>query len=112
LSKKVTKERLLTIPQVREILSSMEELGLDQLQRRTLDYAMKFSRLESAEKAEELVKRLVEEFELEEAEAVQLVNCMPRSIEEIRIFLGGGKRIVEVSKLKRILSLLDEYRIE
>jgi len=38
------------------------------------------------------------------------VNCMPESIEEIRVFLAGGRKIVETSKLQGILSLLDEYR--
>jgi DNA-directed RNA polymerase subunit F len=35
---------------------------------------------------------------------------MPESIEEIRTFLAGGRKIVETSKLKGILALLDEYR--
>ncbi|NIW11889.1 MAG: hypothetical protein GWN33_15900 [Gammaproteobacteria bacterium] len=43
-------------------------------------------------------------------EAVQLVNCMPQSIEEIRVFLAGGRKIVETSKLQAILGVLDEYR--
>jgi len=58
------------------------------------------------------VKRLMDEFELEEEEAVQIVNCMPESIEEIRVFLGGGRRIVETSKLEAILALLTEHRRE
>jgi len=35
---------------------------------------------------------------------------MPESIEEIRVFLAGGRKIVEMSKLQEILNLLDEYR--
>jgi DNA-directed RNA polymerase subunit F len=35
---------------------------------------------------------------------------MPESVEEIRVFLGGGRRIIETSKLQEILSFLDEYR--
>ncbi len=95
--------------QVKKILESLGEEKLDQLQRRSLDYASKFSRI-TPEKAEMLVKSLMEKFELEKEEAVLLVNCMPESIEEIRVFLAGGRKIVETSKLQGILSLLDEYR--
>ncbi|HDI42392.1 MAG TPA: RNA polymerase Rpb4 [Candidatus Bathyarchaeota archaeon] len=112
MSKRVVKEKLLTIAEVKELLSSIGEEKLDQFQRRTLDYAMKFSNIEDAKKARELVERLVNEFELKEPEAIQLVNCMPRSVEEIRVFLGGGKKIIKVEKLEAILSLLDEYRAE
>ncbi|MFQ6073996.1 MAG: RNA polymerase Rpb4 [Candidatus Bathyarchaeia archaeon] len=106
---KPLKEKILTVAQVKKMLESLGEEKLDQLQRRSLDYASKFSRIDP-EKAEILVKNLMEKFELEKEEAVQLANCMPESIEEIRTFLAGGRKIVETYKLQGILSLLDEYR--
>ncbi len=106
---KPLKEHVLTVSQVKKMLESIGEERLDQLQRRSLDYASKFSRIDP-QKAETLIKILIEKFELEKKEAVQLVNCMPESIEEIRVFLAGGRKIVETSKLQGILSLLDEYR--
>jgi DNA-directed RNA polymerase subunit F len=106
---KPLKEHVLTVAQVKKMLESLGEEKLDQLQRRSLDYASKFSRIDP-EKAETLVKSFVEKFELEKEEAVQLVNCMPKSIEEVRVFLAGGRKIVETSKLQGILSLLDEFR--
>jgi DNA-directed RNA polymerase subunit F len=109
MSSKPLKEQILTIAQVKKILESLGEENLDQLQRRSLDYASKFSRIDS-EKAEKLVKELTEKFELEKEEAVQLVNCMPESVEEIRVFLAGGRKIVETSRLQGILSLLNNYR--
>ncbi len=109
MSSKPLKEQVLTVAQVKKMLESLGEEKLDQLQRRSLDYAFKFSRIDP-EKAEILVRNLMDKFELEKEEAVQLANCMPESIEEIRVFLAGGRRIVETSKLQRILSLLDEYR--
>ena len=109
MSKKALRERPLTIPEVKKVLESLGEDKLDQFQRRSLDYASKFSRVEP-EKAEELVKTLVEKYGLEEEEAIQVVNTMPESIEEIRVFLAGGRKIVEASKLQEILNLLNEYR--
>lgn len=76
-----------------------------------MDYAAKFSKLDS-DAAESLVEALTEKFELNVEEAVQIANSMPKSIEELRVFLAGGRRIVETSKLEAILSLLDENRKE
>jgi len=108
-SKKALRERMLTIPEVKKLLESLGEEKLDQFQRRSLDYASKFSRIEP-EKAQTLVAALIKKFGLEEEEAIQVVNSMPESIEEIRVFLAGGRKIVEMSKLQEILNLLDEYR--
>jgi len=107
--RKVFKERIITLPQVSEILKAIGEENLDQFQRRSLDYAAKFSKVD-AKVIEEILKKLTEEFGLEEEEAVQIVNCMPESIEEIRTFLAGGRRIIETSKLEGILDLLNKYR--
>jgi len=107
--RKALKEQSLTVPQVKKMLETIGEEHLDQFQRRSLDYATKFSKVEP-QAAEELVAKLIKEFGLEEEEAVQVVNCMPESVEEIRVFLAGGRRIMETSKLEQILASLDEYR--
>jgi len=109
MSRKPLRERSLTLPEVKKLLESIGEEKLDQFQRRSLDYVSKFSRVEP-DKAETLLKALIEKFGLEEEEAIQVVNSMPESIEEIRVFLAGGRKIVEMSKLQQILNLLDEYR--
>lgn len=108
-ARKATKGQAVTIPEVKEILESIGEEELNQFQRRSLDYASKFSKIDP-NTAEKLVTELAEKFELEEEEAVQLANCMPESIEELRVFLAGGRRIVETSKLENILAFLDRYR--
>ncbi|MEM3730296.1 MAG: RNA polymerase Rpb4 [Candidatus Bathyarchaeia archaeon] len=102
-------EKKLTLAQVKKLLESMGEENLDQFQRRTLDYVSKFSKVE-AETAEMLVEKLVAEFGLDEREAVQIVNCMPKSVEELKVFLAGGRKIIESSKLETIVNLLNEHR--
>lgn len=109
MSRKTSKERPITIPQVKEVLEKIGEEQLDQFQRRSLDYAAKFSKVETSI-AGELIKKLVEKFELKDEEAVQIINCMPESIEEIRVFFVGGRRIMETSKLEGILSFLSKYQ--
>ena len=100
----------LTLPEVKKVLESIGEENLDQFQRRTLDYVSKFSKLD-AEVAQNTKNKLVNEFEIEENEAVQIVNCMPESVDELRIFLAGGRKIIETSKLEAIVNLLNENRV-
>jgi len=102
-------EKKLTLPQVKKLLESMSEDTLDQFKRRTLDYLSKFSKVD-AETAEKLVEKLVTEFGLDIDEAIQIVNCMPKSVEELRVFLAGGRKIIESSKLEAIVKLLNEHR--
>ncbi len=109
MARKALKERTITVPQVKEALESIGEERLDQFQRRSLDYATKFSKVDP-DTVDTIVKEFVEQFEVEEEEAVQIINAMPESIQEIRVFLAGGRRIIETSKLEKILVFLNKYR--
>jgi DNA-directed RNA polymerase subunit F len=109
MARKALKERIITVPQVKEALEAIGEERLDQFQRRSLDYATKFTKVDP-DKVDTVVKEFVEKFEVEEEEAVQIINAMPESIQEIRVFLSGGRRIIETSKLEKILVFLNKYR--
>jgi DNA-directed RNA polymerase subunit F len=109
MGKRELSENRLPLPQVKKVLEAIGEENLDQFQRRTLDYVKKFSKVDAA-KAKRLLKKLVKEFSLDEAEAVQVVNCMPETIDELRVFLAGGRKIIETAKLEAIISLLNESR--
>jgi len=102
-------EKKLSLPQVKKILETIGEENLDQFQRRTLDYVNKFSKVD-AKTAEQLVTKLIKEFGLDEAEAVQVVNCMPETVDELRVFLASGRKIIETAKLESIISLLNDNR--
>jgi len=109
MARKALKERTITVPQVKEALEAIGEERLDQFQRRSLDYATKFTKIDP-DIVDTIVKEFVEQFEVEEKEAVQIINAMPESIQEIRVFLAGGRRIIESSKLEKILVFLNKYR--
>ncbi|HKZ87564.1 MAG TPA: RNA polymerase Rpb4 [Candidatus Bathyarchaeia archaeon] len=109
MGKREISESKLTLPQVKKILFSVGEENLDQFQRRTFDYASKFAKA-TPEDAEKLLEILVKEYGLEEAEAVQIINCMPETVDELRVFLAGGRKIIETSKLQAIVELLNEKR--
>jgi DNA-directed RNA polymerase subunit F len=109
MSKENVGEKNLTLPQVKKLLESIGEDNLDQLQRRTFDYVSKFSKVD-AEAVAELVERLQKEFGLEEEESVQIVNCLPKTVDELRVFLGGGRRIIDASTLKTVSNILGEHQ--
>jgi len=109
MSKREVSEKRVTLPQVKKILETIGEENLDQFQRRTLDYANRFSKV-TPEKAEYLLQTLVKDYEIDESEAVQIINCMPETIDELRIFLAGGRKIIETAKLNTIVELLNENR--
>jgi len=110
MSKREISESKLSLPQVKQVLESVGEENLDQFQRRTLDYVSKFAKLAPAD-AESLLGTLVKEYGLDEDEAVQILNCMPESVDELRIFLAGGRKIIETQKLAAIVNLLNEKRL-
>jgi len=109
MSKREVSENRLTLPQVKKVLESIGDENLDQFQRRTLDYVSKFAKADP-EKAEELLQVLVKEYEIDEAEAIQILNCMPETVDELRVFLAGGRKIIETTKLQSIVALLSENR--
>ena len=102
-------EKRLALPQVKKVLEAIGEENLDQFQRRTLDYVNKFSKVD-IKTAEALLEKLVKEFGLAEVEAVQVVNCMPETVDELRVFLASGRKIIETAKLEAIVSLLNDSR--
>lgn len=109
-SKREISESNLTLPQVKQVLESIGEENLDQFQRRTLDYVSKFTKVD-VPSSELLLDKLVNEYGLDQDEAVQIINCMPESVDELRIFLAGGRKIIETQKLSAIVNLLNENRL-
>jgi DNA-directed RNA polymerase subunit F len=108
--KKLVAEKPITIAEVRKLLEKKGEGELDQFQRITLDYAKKFEKVEE-KKVEELINKLVEKLGIDRGEAVQIVNAMPKSVEELRpFFFVSKRRIIGTAQLEEILKILDAYR--
>jgi DNA-directed RNA polymerase subunit F len=95
--------------EAKRTLDKAKEEELGEFQRRTLDYASKFSRISPA-RAEKLVKELSEKFQLDRKDAIQIVNTMPRYAEELRTILTVKGKIVGASELESILKLVNGYR--
>ncbi|MEM2901547.1 MAG: RNA polymerase Rpb4 family protein [Candidatus Bathyarchaeia archaeon] len=106
--RKIVEARDLTIPESKAVMEGVnDELG--EFQRRTFDYLTKFAKI-SSDKAREAVKSLTNKFGLSEREAIQLVNCMPSSIEEVRSILAVKGKIILNEELQKILEEIQRFK--
>jgi len=71
----------------------------------TLDYLRKFSKV-NLDKAKELVSELMKRFGLARLTAIQVVNVLPQTAEELRILLGSEKREFTDKDIEDMLNLL------
>jgi DNA-directed RNA polymerase subunit F len=104
MSESKTKVKIITIPEAKEVLRAIDPEVADQIQKRTLDYLEKFSKIEASVakgSAEELVK-----LGLSESEASELINVKPMSLEEIRMFTSGWKKLLPTEMIEKILKIL------
>ncbi|MGI0001859.1 MAG: RNA polymerase Rpb4 [Nitrososphaeraceae archaeon] len=101
----IMKKEVVTLPQVKKILEAVKPDEMDQIQRWTYDYVRKFAKTDS-ESAEKMVKRLVAECEIRPEEAIEIVNIMPTSIEELRAFTYGWKKLILTETLEKMLAIL------
>lgn len=98
-------KKVLSIPEAGQILLKLDIEKADQIQKRTLDYASKFSRTQP-ETAKKMRKQLESECGLTEEEAVEVVNIMPKSTEELRTFTSGWRKLLPSETLEKILRIL------
>lgn len=98
-------KKLLTLSEAHQILEKIDVEKADQIQKRTLDYASKFAKI-SAESAKKLRKQLESDCGLSTEEAVEVINIMPKSIEELRTFTAGWRKLLPTETLEKMLKIL------
>ncbi|RLE82209.1 MAG: hypothetical protein DRJ52_02625 [Thermoprotei archaeon] len=108
---KILSQKMIAIPQAVRIIEEIKEkYGLSQLQEKVLEYLRKFSKIDG-DHASELLNRLVKEFGLSEFSAVQVVNIMPKTVDELRTILAKETTKVFLPEdLEKMLSVINEYR--
>ena len=100
----IVKKEIITLSQVKEILEEVKADDMDQIQRWTFDYVSKFAKVDS-NLAPRMVSQLIEKCDLKEEEAVEIVNVMPTSIEELRAFTFGWKKLILTDTLEKMLNI-------
>jgi DNA-directed RNA polymerase subunit F len=106
--RKLMDSKPITTAEARRILEKASEDQLGEFQRRTRDYTIKFSKA-PASKAEKLTRDLCEKHQLDRKDAIQIANCMPSSIEEIRTVLAVKGRMITTEQLQGILKTVTAH---
>ena len=75
----------------------------------TLDYLRRYSKVKP-EDAQALVKELTEKYGLARITAIQVVNIMPSTIEELQSIISVEKRPFKDEDLREMINLLNSYR--
>ena len=112
MAREIIEKKELSNPTARRLLEERleEEPSLD-IQRRTYAYLQKFTKCNS-EKAEEITRKLVEEYKLKSEVAVMLVNVLPETVDEARTILTLEDRVFTTDEIKEILKVIGECREE
>ena len=108
MARKILQEKIVTNAEAQAILGKVKDEALGEFQRRTLDYARKFSKIQP-DKAEKLVEELSSKLQLDRNDAIQIVNSLPKTIEELRAVLTVKGRFVSTDQLNGILEIMKRY---
>ncbi|MDT7903487.1 MAG: RNA polymerase Rpb4 family protein [Caldivirga sp.] len=75
----------------------------------TLDYLRRYSKVKP-EDAQALIKELTEKYGLARITAIQVVNIMPSTVEELQSIISVEKRPFKDEDLREMINLLNSYR--
>ncbi len=113
--KEIIENKPISISKAKEILKKevedRKERGQDigYAQRRSYDYAFKFSKLDN-EDAKDLVEELLEHDKVTPGIAVKIVDIMPKEAGEIRSIYEKERFAIDNQTIEDILGFVDKYR--
>ena len=113
MSKRIISSEDITIPEalklLEEALSKYESES--EIIEEALAYLRKFAKIDP-ESARALVQELVSKFGIARMTAIQIVNIMPKHVEELKTILGLEKREFSEKELQEMLEVINKYRKE
>jgi DNA-directed RNA polymerase subunit F len=107
-ARKILEEKIITNSEAKGVLEKVKEEELGEFQRRTLDFTRRFTKIPS-DRASRLVDELSSKLQLDRNDAVQIVNTLPQSVEELRAVLTVKGRFVSTEQLNGILEIMKRY---
>ena len=106
--KETIKKTPVSLPEVASIFKKREKDDeLNYLQRIAYDHAKQASKI-STTKAKKVIKTLMTEFELQEKTAISIVNFMPVTLDELRVFLQDESKVISTEDAQKILAVIIE----
>ncbi|MHA2143418.1 MAG: RNA polymerase Rpb4 family protein [Candidatus Thorarchaeota archaeon] len=104
--KEIVSEEEVTLPRVKKLLAQRAKEGeLSFQQNITLEHASGFSKMAPAV-AEKLLTRLIKNYSLTRAQAVQVVNIAPTTAEEMRTILDARSTDLDDEKISEIVEIV------
>ncbi|MGC2385407.1 MAG: RNA polymerase Rpb4, partial [Nitrososphaeraceae archaeon] len=100
----IIKKEVITLPEVKALLETVKPEEMDQIQRWTYDYVVKFSKSDYT-RSNQMKKEMIERCDLKEEEAAEVINILPQSLEELRAFTFGWKKLILTENLEKILNI-------
>ncbi|MGQ4913048.1 MAG: hypothetical protein ACP6KW_12845 [Candidatus Thorarchaeota archaeon] len=110
--KEIISEEEITLPQVKKLLAQRAKEGPDEpsfQQVITLEHATQFSKMAPAVAAK-LVDRLIKNYGITRATAVQVVNIAPITIEELKTIIDARSTNLSEEQLLEIVNLVIKNR--
>ncbi len=106
--KETIDKKPVSLPEVVAIFNKRKKAGeLNYLQRIALEHAQQSSKI-TGKQARTIIKNLMDEFELPEQIAISIVNFMPETLDELRIFIQDASRVYTTEEVEKMLDLLRE----
>ena len=109
MARKILEEKMMTNREAKAILEDVKDEELGEVQRRTLEFTRKFSKLPQKDAAK-LTDELHTKLQLDRMDAIQIVNSLPSTVEELRALLTVKGRFVSTEQLNGILEIMKRYR--
>ena len=103
----VRKKQSISISEVKELMEKSDPESMDQIQRWTYDYVLKFAKLDG-KTGKKLKQQLVKYCGITEEEAVEIVNNLPTTEAELRAFTFGWKKLILAETLEKMLKIIKE----
>ncbi len=104
----IKRKQAVSLSEVKEILEKQDIEKMDQIQRWTYDYVSKFVKID-AKSAKKMKQQLVKECDINEEEAVEIVNIRPTTWPELRSFTFGWKKLILAETLEKMLKIVKEH---
>ena len=95
---------IISIAQVKDILSKLDLEEADQIQKRTFDYVKNFSDCDY-KKIDKAAKELSSSDYVTLEQAYEILNVNPQTIPELRVFTSAWKKLIPTEELEKILSV-------
>ena len=104
---KKTNSTIISIAQVKDILSKLELEEADQIQKRTFDYVKNFPDCDY-KKIDKAAKELSSSDYVTLEQAYEILNVNPQTIPELRVFTSAWKKLIPTEELEKILSVTQD----